>query len=568
MSDALETEKEQKEEAIALEADPYVIRTVEKDTVKVPVWAKVCIFIPVFILAIYLGGVLFFSNHFSWNTSLNGVDVSFMTAAQAQQAIEAMIQNYQLEIRERDGETEYIKGTDIDLEFQLLQTISDVLKQQNVFLWFLPDMQPRAAVIETEVSYDLSKLYQQIHALDCMQKENMIQPVEPQIVKQSGVFIVKEGIEGRKPLGVSVQTTIRNGITNLVAYVDLEANDCYATLQYDAADPVVLEALDYMNQIKDIRVTYQFEEETEILKGEDIQDWILLSKDYEVSIDRKAVEEYIEYLKETYEIKGQVIQFHTSYKQTVEVRSYIPSNELNTTVETDQLIEAIESLSDSGKKTWVRTALDMASVGDTYIEINLTSQHLYCYKDGIMILETDIVSGKPSTGCATPPGVYRIRSKSSPAILVGETYRTPVSYWMPFNRGIGLHDATWQSAYGGSRYITHGSHGCINLPLDVAKFIYENYEAGDCVVLYHLEGTESGTASPAGRASSSPVYVQTESVTEAITEAPTESATENVTEGSTEGATEASTEITTEASTEATTETTEEISTEDTIDGN
>ena len=128
---------------------------------------------------------------------------------------------------------------------------------------------------------------------------------------------------------------------------------------------------------------------------------------------------------------------------------------------------------------------------------------------------------------------------------------------MPFNGGIGLHDATWQSAYGGSRYITHGSHGCINLPLDVAKFIYENYQAGDIVVLYHLAGTEESHISPAVRPSSSPIpiAVTTEQETEAAT-------TEAVTESETEATTEASTEVTTETTTEATTETTTEATTE------
>ena len=45
-------------------------------------------------------------------------------------------------------------------------------------------------------------------------------------------------------------------------------------------------------------------------------------------------------------------------------------------------------------------------------------------------------------------------------------YETPVAYWMPFNGGIGFHDATWQSSFGGNRYLSHGSHGCVNMPKD------------------------------------------------------------------------------------------------------
>lgn len=548
-----QSEKMQGEEAIALEAEPFVVHSLAKDKTRLPAWAKTFIILFSVLAVFYLAGVIYFSTHFAWNTRLNGVDVSGMTCGQARQAVENGVRDYQLEIRERGGTTEYIKGSDIELEVRLTGTVEDKLKKQNVFLWFWNGTAPDEGSIEAEVSYSLSKLYQQIHALGCMQSENITLPVEPQIVKQSGSFVVTEGIEGNKLLGTEVSIIIRKAVTDLLPYVDLEAEECYVTLQYTEDDAVVLEALDYMNALQDIKIVYEFEEDTETLDSEDILDWVTLSGDYEISIDRKAVRAYIEELKETYEIRGQVIDFHTSYDRSVEVTSYIRSTELDSALETDLLIEAILELPASGKDKWVRKASDMVSLGDTYIEINLTSQHLYCYKDGKMILETDIVSGKPSTGCATPPGVYRIRSKTSPAILVGETYRTPVSYWMPFNRGIGLHDATWQRAFGGSRYITQGSHGCINLPLDIAKFIYENYEAGDYVVLYHLTGTESDTASPAGRASSSPVYVPTEAETE--TEVPTE------TEASTEAPTEATTEQPEETATEAPEEPETEVST-------
>ena len=71
---------------------------------------------------------------------------------------------------------------------------------------------------------------------------------------------------------------------------------------------------------------------------------------------------------------------------------------------------------------------------------------------------------------------------------------------MPFNGGIGLHDATWRSSFGGTLYKNGGSHGCVNLPHSVAQKIFENISAGTPVLCYHLEGTESKTTStPAGK---------------------------------------------------------------------
>lgn len=502
-------EPEVKEEAAATAeaVEPYVVSGVDKAKVAFPVGAKIGIIAAAVLVIVYFAGVIYFSTHFSWNTTLNGVDVSFMSASQAQLALDSMVRDYQLEIRTRGGNAEYIKGTDIDLEFQLLGSVEQTIQQQNVWLWFVEGWLPKNNVIEAEVSFDKRKLNDLIRELECMQKENIIEAVEPQIVKKGNSFIVEEGIEGQEPLLLEAREVIHGGFRDLMAYVDLEETNCYVKLEYDTEDTEVTEALEYMNALLEMEITYKFNDEKEVLDGSDIIDWVVISDDYEINVDTAEVEDYIDYLKETYEMRGQVIDFHTSHGDIVEVTSYIRSNEMNTEVETEHLLEAINKAVSTGKKEFERDSQDMASVGDTYIEINLTSQYLYCYKDGKLIFETDVVTGKPSTGCATPPGVYTIRSKSSPAILVGETYRQPVSYWMPFNGGIGLHDATWQSAYGGQWYIPYGSHGCINLPLDSAKFIYENYGPGDTVVLYHLAGTERSDAVPATRPESSPIYV-------------------------------------------------------------
>ena len=47
---------------------------------------------------------------------------------------------------------------------------------------------------------------------------------------------------------------------------------------------------------------------------------------------------------------------------------------------------------------------------------------------------------------ATPSGVYRLDWKAKDFVLRGDGYASPVSFWMPFNGGIGLHDASWRVA--------------------------------------------------------------------------------------------------------------------------
>ena len=132
-------------------------------------------------------------------------------------------------------------------------------------------------------------------------------------------------------------------------------------------------------------------------------------------------------------------------------------------------------------------------IGSTYIEVDLSSQHMYYYQNGSIIFDSDIVSGDIRyDDRATPPGIFTLYYKKSPDVLRGEKkpdgtyeYETQVTYWMPFNGGIGFHDATWQAYFGGDRYTYAGSHGCINMPLDAAATLYSIIDTNVPIVCFY-----------------------------------------------------------------------------------
>ena len=127
-------------------------------------------------------------------------------------------------------------------------------------------------------------------------------------------------------------------------------------------------------------------------------------------------------------------------------------------------------------------------VGNTYIEVDLTNQHMWYYKDGAVVIETDVVTGKPTT--PTPKGVDYIWKKERNATLRGTNddgskYASPVSYWMPVDwTGVGIHDSDWQPAYGGDLWKTRGSRGCVNTPPSVMAQLYNAVEVGTPVVIF------------------------------------------------------------------------------------
>ena len=132
--------------------------------------------------------------------------------------------------------------------------------------------------------------------------------------------------------------------------------------------------------------------------------------------------------------------------------------------------------------------------GNTYIEIDLTRQHMWFYKNGDLLLDTDVVTGDTSKNVETPVGFMKVWSRENGKNLKGLTpagydYVTHVDYWMPINwTGVGIHDANWRHGqFGGNIYKTQGSYGCINTPFEKVKKIYENVEINTPVVIYKSE---------------------------------------------------------------------------------
>ncbi len=109
---------------------------------------------------------------------------------------------------------------------------------------------------------------------------------------------------------------------------------------------------------------------------------------------------------------------------------------------------------------------------ERWIDISLTDEYLIAYQGDVIVMETYISSGKP--GFETPAGTFFINSKlpvqDMAGVIGGESYDVPsvpdVMYIT--NVGHAIHGAYWHNNFGNPM-----SHGCINVPPDLAHFLYE-----------------------------------------------------------------------------------------------
>lgn len=121
---------------------------------------------------------------------------------------------------------------------------------------------------------------------------------------------------------------------------------------------------------------------------------------------------------------------------------------------------------------------------ETYAEVDISMQKVYCYYQGELVLTADCVTGIPTYGTTkgTNKGYTEINGKAYNTKLMNDA---PAEIFISFNPdGEGFHDARWRSQFGGNIYLNNGSHGCVNMKLEDVKVLDNYLKAGDHVLVH------------------------------------------------------------------------------------
>lgn len=450
--------------------------------------------------AVYVGMGQKYKRVYFPNTTINGLDVSGLTPDEVKKQITDETSGYTMILQERGGENEAIRGSDIDLHPEFDGTLEKILENQSPLAWGFHIGRYVDYTIDTMAVFDDAKLSAVVSGLKCLTPERAAAPQNAYIsnyISGTGYEIVPEE-QGASPDPQLLSDAVKNAILNFQENLSLEDAQVYQKPQITAESEALNAELAAWNKYVHTTVTYRFGNRSEVLDGEKIHTWLVSDGQGGVSLDESKIGEYVSWLGQTYNTAYKPKSLKTAYGQTVTISKSVYGWKINQKEETEALKQLLLSCeSQEREPVYSQTAAshDGNDFGNTYVEINLTAQHLFFYKEGKLVVESDFVSGNESRGWSTPAGAYPLTYKQRNATLKGQNYATPVSYWMPFNGGIGMHDAYWRSSFGGKIYKTNGSHGCINLPPAVAKTVYENISAGMPVLCYHLQGSGSGTTS-------------------------------------------------------------------------
>jgi hypothetical protein len=438
--------------------------------------------------AAYIGTAQQYKHAFFPGTVINGIPAEKMTIDQVKEELNRNTIGYVLTLVTRT-ETQEITGEEIGLHTEFDGTLDQMMEAQNPYQWGWYLFHEVSGQVETEIAFDEQKLDAVLDKFSFMDEEQMIDPVDAEIsdyIEHVGYELIPEQA-GTRLDRAAAKSCIMDAIYQLMPELSLEETGVYAEPEITTQTESLVSEYEELQKYKDMTMIYDIGDQKEIIEGIDLQRWLTTDETGSLTVDEAQVSAYVDDLASRYDTAYQPKRLKTSYGYIVEITKGNYGWRIDKKKEIAALKEAV--LSGQGEERepiYLQTAVSHTEpdYGDTYVEINLSAQHLYYYKGGQLVVESDFVSGNTSKGRGTPGGAYPITYKQRNAVLRGQGYASPVSYWMPFNRGIGMHDATWRSSFGGNIYRTNGSHGCINLPISMAKIIYDNIEAGTAVLCY------------------------------------------------------------------------------------
>lgn len=440
---------------------------------------------------IYYYGVSQYKNQFYPNSYVNGIDVSGKTPEEVKSILEEELGTYSLTINAKYS-TDILTAEDIELAYLYnpdgKDVLEDLLKNQDAYRWpFIISGNLSNFDITIYSDYNHDKIQDLVAGLNCCNPAEVVESRDAYIDFQDGHYLIVPDSEGNIIDKTKVESLVRVALNERDESIDI--SNTYIQAQVRADNELLNKRVNSANAYLNSDITITTARTKTHLTPEIIKDFLVFNDDGTVDIDRDLVYEWVNdnISGPNYTI-GKERTVATPSSGTVTLKGGTYGMWVNVPEETDQIISEIKNGETVERQPICRVSeisTENAGIGNTFIDVNISNQKVYLVKDGVIDYETSCVTGNTSSGHGTPTGIYYVSWKTTNWHM--KKYNVTVNYWMPIDdsTGVGLHDATWRGNFGGSIYKTNGSHGCINLPLSAAKYIYNNSSRGIPVLVHY-----------------------------------------------------------------------------------
>lgn len=439
----------------------------------------------ILIISIYIGGLFFFTNRYMPRTYINGRDFGLVKKSELKKTYEDLSRNFELEIISKDKNlNDKIAAKD----FGYVDSIGSESIDQTAFYWPVASLVPKHYKVDSDLKFDAEALDEKIKKLEPVmgQKDHS---QDAKVIFEDGEFKVQDEVHGNFIKMDEFKNSILSHFGALKGELDLAGENLYQEPKITKDSEYIKNQLASYKDVYKKKIIFDFDDRKEELTGQGIIAIYSKADDGTLALDEEKLKHFVERLAAKYDTYRTSRIFNSTGLGLMKVDGGIYGWLTDRKATREKIKEALVkeepvTIKPAYRQDAVSRKVD--DVGKTYIEVDLARQKLWYYKDGALQLETNVVTGNPTKGNGTPTGTDRIWSRERDRYLTGETYRSKVSYWAPINwSGVGLHDASWRSNFGGNIYKSGGSHGCVNIPVPVMKNLFPQTFTGMPVIVYN-----------------------------------------------------------------------------------
>ena len=472
---------------------------------------SLCFFGICLLISLYYVTGIYYRQSFGMGKFINGVYCTGKSVEEINSELTGEYNGRSFTVTDLYGNSYEIPLSSVNYKVDYISQLKIVQSSQSVFLWGIEAITGGNKKISPEISFSEEALLKALEKNGFF-ANNRKEPVLE--IRKERAYVL---YDGRK--NALQEEKMRQVLTDslLAGNLSIDVSECYEDLPYTSEMEKTLMVWKTVETFQNRSLIYDMGDGDVVLTPEITAEFLIcnggkftMENGWPV-VNEEGITAFVDNLAAEYDTYGKPHFFHATRGEDIEIEGGTYGNELDREAEIAflkdyfgsadiQTSSGEENFADGNlqpgqdalqngkhipsykKQAYVRGKKDLLT---TYVEVDMGEQKLYYYEDGVLKLETDVVTGNMSRKWDTPAGVNYVYGKQKNRTLRGPGYATPVNYWMPVNGNIGLHDATWRREFGGEIYLKSGSHGCINIPKDKAGELYDMVVIGTPVVMFY-----------------------------------------------------------------------------------
>jgi lipoprotein-anchoring transpeptidase ErfK/SrfK len=442
--------------------------------------------IPLILVIIYVGGALHYQHRYLPRTEVFGIKIAGKTPTQAATILNKNIQTTKYTFKEGDKTVLTTTGAKLGISRNFTAMLNSVKDNQSAWSWPVHIFtQPTASLHKTATLINQSTLDQFAAGTADNLNQTRIAPRNAKLAFKNGQLVTTKERNGNQISAAKLAAQTKQQI--LANHNTINLKKAYDKPQITVGMQSFKKLKAKLTKISHVAGVLKLQNHRIKVSKQEVQSWISIDGT-SMAISESKIGHYLDQLDHKYATYYKTRHFKSTARGTVSVPAGIYGWSISQKKEIPVIVNAINAGHLFTHKVTVKGTgyhADGTDIGNTYVEVDKQNQMEYYYKDGKLAMSSAVVTGNPNKGKETPSGVFYIWSKQRNATLRGANYATKVSYWMPVDdTGVGLHDSPWQPQYGGSWYLTHGSHGCVNNPPAFAAQLYNAVSVGTPVIIF------------------------------------------------------------------------------------